>query len=83
MNFYNEKETESINYYIEEIRYRLSILIRDINNYDTTEKRLNILNARLKDIIDEYDQLKILVLKQEENNDEDMIKLSMVTKWVE
>ena len=83
MNFYNEKEIESINYYIEEIRYRLSILIRDINNYDTTEKRLNILNSRLKDIMDEYDQLKILVLKQEENNDEDIIKLSMVTKWVE
>lgn len=73
MNFYNKKETESINYYIEEIRYRLSILIIDINNYGTKEERLNILNARLKDIVDEYDQLKIIVLKQEENNNKDTI----------
>jgi hypothetical protein len=66
MNFYNKKETESIKYYIEEIRYRLLILIIDINNYDTKEERLKILNARLKDIMDEYEQLKILVLKKEE-----------------
>jgi hypothetical protein len=74
MEHYNQKELDLIKSYSEEIIRRLSILLRDIEEYNNPRTAFRVMNGRMTDIFDDYRRLHAVVLKYEEISNEELIR---------
>ena len=74
MEHYNQKEIDLIKSHSNEIVRRLSILLRDINEFKGARARFMIMKGRMTDIFDDYRRLHAVVFKYEEVSNEKLIR---------